>query len=465
MGMTLCNLHMLQDVFREESAGPNDTVRRVSTGWASLLPELPEGEDFAGPYRRLERLAKQGPGPALLFLYVDDDEFTLSLYAGGKKRASLNSQGKISGKAWFIRALLDDPEAGKKLGLLSRCRTMDEQLALLEETFGLALYDLYDEPPRPVERSEKTYRRVKAREEELKKRKNRFHPVAVEDKDWPRGLKAWFDLRHPTPYPGHPVVPQPPLKPLPFPEWLTKYGRVARIEEFPGGRYHLPDGDSVFRTEAPGEKQAILWRISGKDGSVVNKRTLPEKPNERSWYMRYVPSARVYLYEPTAFLSEEEKKERTRLQKEDLAAYAALRRKEPYPIVVLDDQFQEIQRFALNSGYSLNTVLTVFSGQNAWVHHLWDDCTYTRLNLQTGEVTAIRLETPAFLKYGLVDGTLYALDPQEKGVYCFDETGKLLSRHWVKGRAWLWMENEKMYFWDDQTFMAQDALPQLWRLE
>ena len=47
MGMTLCNLHMLQDVFREESAGPNDTVRRVSTGWASLLPELPEGYGFS----------------------------------------------------------------------------------------------------------------------------------------------------------------------------------------------------------------------------------------------------------------------------------------------------------------------------------------------------------------------------------------------------------------------------------
>lgn len=456
MGVTLFNLYLPKAAYDALPIGPGCTVRQNPSGWVALLPQTPEGEDVEQTIRSLTVLAKAGPGPALLLEYLDDDEYTLSLYADGKKRAALNSWGKIRGKAWFVRALPEDPEAGKKLGLLSRCRTMDEQLALLEETFGLALYDLYDEPPRIMERSAETYRRIKAREEELKKRKNRFRPVSVEEKDWPQGLKAWFAQRGRTRYPRTTPTYLPP------PEWLTKYGIVARIGEYPSGCNHLPDGDSVFRTEASGERQAILWRISGKDGSVVYQRTLPEKSDERTWNMSYLPSAHVYLYAPTAYLSEEEQKERQRLWQEEHALAASKRK----VLVVLDDQFQEIRRFALDHYDTLFPPLTVFGGPYAWLLHF--SCgAYTRLNLQTGEATALRLEVPAYLKYGLADGTLYAVDPREKGLLCFDETGRLLSRHRVKGQAWPWVENETMYFWDDQEYMEGpgDALPRLWRLD
>ena len=330
----------------------------------------------------------------------------------------------------------------------------------------------------------------------MKKRKNRFHPVAVEEKDWPQRLKArlaWEGGAWQPPaaesalfpalaeklkarlelirrswwvHPEEPIAPPPALPPSPA--WLEQYGQVKRIAAFPGSRPHLPEGDSVFRTEAPGERQAILWRISGKDGGAVNKRTLPEKPDERSWQMQYIPSARVYLYEPTVFLSEEEQREQKRLLEEDEKAFLAYLKKQPYPIVALNDQFQEIQRFSLAHGHSLDPMLTVFSGQNAW---LMNSCgrkdTYTRLKLLTGQADTIRLEAPACLRFAGTDGTLYARDWQGKTVFCFDGTGRLLSRHRVKGRIRLWMEDEILYFWDDQAIMEgpTDALPQVWRLE
>ena len=94
MGVTLCNLHLPQSVFREEIVDPGYTIRRSASGWVSLLPELPEGQDIDKPYNQLVKLAKQGSGPALLFLYVDGDAFTLFLYADEKKAGGAGQPGK-----------------------------------------------------------------------------------------------------------------------------------------------------------------------------------------------------------------------------------------------------------------------------------------------------------------------------------------------------------------------------------
>lgn len=139
----------------------------------------------------------------------------------------------------------------------------------------------------------------------------------------------------------------------------------------------------------------------------------------------------------------------------------------PRAIVVLDDQFQEIQRFSVNRNYALSPDLSLLRGQQLWLPHVQRSDTYLRLNLKTGETTALRLEMPAHLHAALADGTLYALDKYETCVYCFDPEGNLVSRHRIGGRGWLCAEDEKMYFWRNDRLRKDACIPTapvVWRL-
>ena len=446
MGVTLCSLLIPKTVYTGMRIDAGYTVRESTSGWVSILPQFQEGDSILKPLNELTQLAKQGVGPCLLFFYGDDDEFSLSLYMDGKKQGTVDSFGKRSGITQFEKALSDIPELGNKLKMLSRCKTFDEQISLLEETFGIALYDLWDMEPRAVRQSEETYREIIAREEKLKRLKNRFRAVEIEENEWPEGLMEqlrWDQM---------PMKQRRQIKLLPFPKWLSQYGRVARIGLYSrtGIPWYLPEGDSIFRTEAPGEAGAVMWRISGKDGSVLLRRDLPDVPDERFWYMRYVPSAGMYLYSP----DEQKMEQKKRLRQE----YA----------VALDDEFKEIHRFSLERGCFLSKDFTVFCGHFAWIlQHARKD-TYVRLNLKTGEKKIIRLEVPAVLKFALADGTLLAMDWNEWAVYCFDAEGHLLSRHKGNARMNAWADDGHMYFWyaREMNDPRLHELPdQVWRLD
>ena len=129
-------------------------------------------------------------GDILVFFYFDDDLFELTLFQNGKKAASVNSGG-IGSKLSLLAGLLpSDPKALKKLRALKDCASIEEGTSLLEETFGLPFYALYEqETVSAVPIKESTWNNVNARIEAFRKRPNRFRIQTLNRDEWPYSTK------------------------------------------------------------------------------------------------------------------------------------------------------------------------------------------------------------------------------------------------------------------------------------
>lgn len=187
MGASFCNLYCKNehaDSLKERL--PKDS--RLLTGygeWSVLLLQ-----EFNT--RKLMYLARFIPGDVLIFYLYDDEAFGLYYYRDGKKLSFLDC-GEYNQKVRKMAENLfpEDPLALKKLWAIKRGVSVDEKLALLEETFGLPFDAAYEqEEIPPVPKSSETYDRMNAGAKALRNRLNRYQPELLPREVWPASLQG-----------------------------------------------------------------------------------------------------------------------------------------------------------------------------------------------------------------------------------------------------------------------------------
>ena len=293
MGMTFTTLH-LWGIGREAllpRLAPGDLLREQNAPWLSVVPDYEEAREDPG---RLEKLAKRltkenESAAALLFYYYDDDWFLVRFFQGGKKTVDSGSAGAWAKLGKKLNALFGDETLGKALRYLSRCSDLQEQIALVEETVGAALFDVSEEEqPRRVPRSDTTLRAIKARESALRRRPKQFVLTELPLEDWPeavRGeweLKELFRARHP--YCANWLMLYPGSKTVPGHENLIAYpyddekhlNRLALYDSRSGQLQELgPFTDPLSN---------VLWRTKRGELVLLSLRTLRESSNGSSWF-------------------------------------------------------------------------------------------------------------------------------------------------------------------------------------
>ncbi len=193
MGTTFCSFHLRHG--READIAPllseSDVVRTINAPWLSVLPPVEEVDSSL----RMSALARKTRDVALLFCYLDDDEFLLTAWLDGKKLAVVSSDGQVTGAKKLSLALRGDASCEKPLRMISKCAGLEEQTELLEEMFGVALYDMAEMDERRVGAGDAVFRRVAARMWELAKRPNRYRVSLLDRSEWPRRVaqkeEAW----------------------------------------------------------------------------------------------------------------------------------------------------------------------------------------------------------------------------------------------------------------------------------
>lgn len=194
MGMTFDTLH-LYGISREEllpKLRPGDLLREQNAPWLGLVPACdPEHAET----QRLEKLGKaltkgKPQAAALLFSYFDDERFFCSFFRDGRKQAGCLSQESWAKLGKKLDELFGDASVSKAFRYASRCFDLEEQVRLLEDSVGAALYDFPEaEQPRRVPRSNRTLLEIKAREAALRKRPNQFVLTELPQEEWPERLR------------------------------------------------------------------------------------------------------------------------------------------------------------------------------------------------------------------------------------------------------------------------------------
>lgn len=194
MGTSLTTLHFygLAREALEPRLEATDLLRDQNTPWLSIVP--PYGAEHNN-YARLEKLAKcatkeYAGASALLFDYFDDDEFRCVLYQGGKRSASCQSGGSWAKLGKQLNVLFGDDLPARAFRYASRCYNLEDQVRLLEEAVGAALFDVQEEEPRVVQRCDEMLQTIKYREEALRKRPNQYKLTELAEEDWPLELRA-----------------------------------------------------------------------------------------------------------------------------------------------------------------------------------------------------------------------------------------------------------------------------------
>lgn len=206
MGATFWTVHFRREVLPEEDwkkLNREQMIRDSGNGWYRILQKT------ANPYET-PKMLRSIPGYALLFNWVDDDYFFLTLYQNGRKAARIGYEQEAEHIKRFEEFYPDDPQLVKKLKALSMCATVEEGLQLLEETFGLPLYDLpeaKEDDARVVRMSEETFQKILAREASIKNRPNAFRLEEVPYEEWPESMRAARELDERTDHAQHAVLP------------------------------------------------------------------------------------------------------------------------------------------------------------------------------------------------------------------------------------------------------------------
>lgn len=294
MGTTLTTLS-LYGVNRsviEPMLAPSDLLREQNLPWITIVPVCgTDGDNISRLCKLAKKLTNEHAAIALLFLYFDDELFHCDLYSAGRKAASCGSDLTWIKFGKKLNDLFGDDLPAKALRYASHCTCFEEQLKLLEETIGAALYDMQNEQPRIVERGDSTLRTIKLREAMLRKRPNKYSLSEVPRKDWPNKMKIRQKLLE-----------------LLQPQWqrysLSTLLYNTDIKEYfvPGadGLVAYPYSDNENRKDylllynentddyqdigpLPATCQSVVWITKSGNLVVLYAKTVKEQKNDGSW--------------------------------------------------------------------------------------------------------------------------------------------------------------------------------------
>lgn len=192
MGMTLTTLSLYgaEASAVEPLLAPTDTLRTQNLPWLTIATSIENDPEPGARYRKLaKQLTKDTEATALLFFYFDDELFSCDLYQRGKKCASCVSNSSWSKLGKQLDALFGDDLASKAFRYAQRCCSLEEQVQLLEEALGAAVFDDTEDIPRVVARGDATLGAVKTRETLLRKRPNQYVLTEVPQAEWPENAK------------------------------------------------------------------------------------------------------------------------------------------------------------------------------------------------------------------------------------------------------------------------------------
>lgn len=497
MGMTFSTLH-LWGIGREAllpRLEPGDLLREQNAPWLGVVPD----EEACGDLQRLEKLGKlltkeNGSAAALLFYYYDDDWFLCRLYQGGKKTAEGRGEGSWAKLGKKLNELFGDEAPAKALRYLSRCSDLQEQIALLEETVGAALYDVsVEEQPRRVPRSDTTLREIKARESALRRRPKQFMLTELPREDWPEVMQyrqELYDRLRPE-WRKYKLSMGVSYQVPTCPRWISySYQDEAEHRD----RLILFDGSSGQLTdrELPrGTYSKMVWMTPEGDPVVLLLHILQERfgPSIHSWgrtsgkgfvvclgkdgseRWRFEPELEGYMrtldyahtspegiltlfssqgrYDETLFpaqiwridgrtgevLCSRQLPETECLHElfyvETLDAFA-YGDMEKDELVLLDMSLREIARWGGYTGIGYD------SPENLWGSVLWmSGFTGSReirfLDLRDGRAWKTPLEIPTWVRAVLPDGRILGMNEKWSALTIFDREGKVVSRCSVPG--------------------------------
>lgn len=295
MGMTFCTLHLYaveRDTLVKKLA-PGDLLREQNAPWLSLVPVYdPEHVET----QRLEKLAKAltkgaPQAAALLFSYFDDERFLCSFFRDGRKQAGCLSQESWAKLGKKLDELFGDTSATKAFRYAARCFDLEEQVRLLEDSVGAALYDFpEEEQPRRVSRSDRTLRAIKAREAALRKRPKQFVLTEMAREEWPERLRLREDLLQPE-WKAYDLVPSisvMSLAPYLVPEapgqaacCYTDYRRHRHGVLFYNGR----TGDHWEMEMLTGIPCRAVWQTRQGDMVLLFLHIFSERKEGNSWFV------------------------------------------------------------------------------------------------------------------------------------------------------------------------------------
>ena len=532
MGMTFSTLH-LWGIGREAllpRLEPGDLLREQNAPWLGVVPD----EEACGDLQRLEKLGKiltkeNGSAAALLFYYYDDDWFLCRLYQGGKKTAEGRGEGSWAKLGKKLNELFGDEAPAKALRYLSRCSDLQEQIALLEETVGAALYDVsVEEQPRRVPRSDTTLRAIKARESALRKRPNQFVLTELKREDWPEELRESWDmgelvqarypygLGFPVQGPYHPGAlfgsphigytsgnregrqsrfmvydsgigqfrewgpfSLPPVRLL----WKTKRGELVllfhRLLTVSNGerswvvvsgtgsvRCVLPDGSERWSFEPELGERNLTYAHSSQEG-ILTLYAVQETRNAIS------SAAQIWRMdgETGEILCSRKLPETERLKTlcyvpaMDAFLYVNGEKKE---LVLLDTALREIARWGGFRGHDQFQDLQI-GGFFFWEQQYWDHRSLDLYDLRDGARRNIPLEIPAFVWTALSDGRILGTNEKGSALTVFDREGKVAARFSLPGTLCSIQAEAERVCLDVQKFegpMGMEAGPySVWRLD
>ena len=187
--LTTLSLYGAERSSVEPRLAPTDTLRDQNPPWLTVTPDHDEEESYPRLVKLAGALTKEAAAGALVFEYFDDEMFSCLLYRGGKRVASCRSGASWAKLGKALGELLGDDGPVRAFRYVRRCSTLEEQVSLLEETVGAALFDIPEEEPRLVPRSDAVMQAIRSREALLRRRPNAFTLTEVPREEWPEALQ------------------------------------------------------------------------------------------------------------------------------------------------------------------------------------------------------------------------------------------------------------------------------------
>ena len=515
MGASLMTLHLRADALPAVQGMLRDSepVRDSGCGWVRVLME-PQANSWQPP-----RIVRKIPGVSILFDWVDDDAFSLTLYQDGKKRARLGWEEQAEHLARFAAVCPEDPSLIGKLKALPKCATPEEGCALLEESLGLILYDMPEMEPRLCVKSEETYERVMARERSLKSRPNQYRLAAADEREWPAELKlrqklaaqegaeGWTSapglLRSLEPAPGKPgycMAMRERLVGTPDVVKMTPEGGFEIQKGSGHAEYALSlyDGRGLARSYAPlpgvgkvlyftesfgavcacyHEREGVGLRFlcCVRDTGVELWRFAPElSPDDYLQFAGVRANGEITVYrdnlvsDPVIWQIDAEDgrilRTRTIPGARLLQAFRWYPEAEAYVYydaarnaeILMNGELCETRSFPLGEKPLHLAYASLCAGRCLWDTGPWR---WRGMDLTTGEIREIRPEIPAYLHAVLPDGTMVGLHTREQALVVTDKTGRVISRNRVKRTIWrLFSDGGDVYVWEDDKPQMSAAL-------
>lgn len=512
MGTTFTTLH-LYGVERGDLTpllAPGDLLREQNAPWLSVVPA--DGPPHIETKERLEKLAKRltkgrDKAAALVFFWFDDEWFLCECIRSGRRKTGCRSNESWVKLGKELNALFEDEAPGKAFRYASRCYGLEEQVRLLEETAGTALYDIPEEEPRRVPRGDGTLREIKARETALRKRPNQYVLTELPREEWPESVRAkrrLYEQLRPQWRHYHVdrllyetgstsfVIPQH-LSRLAYP--YTDEAHTDHLILYDGASGEL--ADRSFPGSIP---LAPLWRT--KDGALVclfskiGRETVTETSWSRSggrqyvcclapdgverW--RFVPEMNKHQYLQHVFTSSagiitllapaidgqikadtlvfqldgetgQLLNARQVLLKDGMFRLAAVEALDAFvydsmqkkELVLLDGELREKARW-LPCGLPVVPTARSICGSVLWVDHYFTDPRAVELyDLETGGYEKLRLEIPALVMARLSDGRLLGVNEKQTLLTVFDRSGTVAARCSVPGMLTsVWQEADRI---------------------